>query len=216
MELSPSESSQLAAGAGGLFSGLFSSLFDNPGKPYQAATNAYQPYLDKATSQLSPYSQAGMNAIPQYQSWLSTMQNPSGFINNLMGQYQESPWAKYQQQQSIRAAQNAASAGGGNSPYASLGSTPFAQQIQQNASNISSGDMNQWLQNVLGINTQFGSGTQGLINNGQQASNALANLYNGAGQFMGEQAYNEEAANQNNMWNTIAGGAQLLPFILGA
>lgn len=205
MSLSPNQSSQLTSGIGGLFGGLFG----DSGAPYQAAENAYKPYIDKAASQLTPYSQAGMNAIPQYQNWLSTMQNPSGFINNLMGQYQESPFAKYQQQQSVRAAQNAASAGG------LLGSTPLFNQVQQNASNISSGDMNQWLQNVLGINTQYGSGTQGLINNGQQASNALANLYNEAGQNMAQTAYGKEAGENQDWFNTIAGGASLLPFIFG-
>ena len=77
-----------------------------------------------------------------YQDWLQTQKDPSKFINDQMANYQESPYAHYLQQQSMRAGQNAASASGLS------GSTPLMQQMQQNSGQIASGDMNQWLQNV--------------------------------------------------------------------
>ena len=120
-----------------------------------------------------------------------------------MGQYQESPYAQYLQKQSMRAGTNAASASG------LTGSTPFAQQLQQNAGNIANQDQNQWLQNVLGINTQYGQGQNNLINSGQNSANTLSSLYNQMGQNMGEAAYGKQAGKQQDFWNTIAGGLGL-------
>ena len=96
-----------------------------------------------------------------------------------MGQYQQSPWARYQQQQAMRMANNMGSATG------LTGSTPLQLQAQQNAANISSQDMNNWLQNVLGINTQYGQGQQNLMAGGQGAANALTSLYGDMGERMG-------------------------------
>ena len=84
------------------------------------------------------------------------------------------------------------------------------QQMQQNASNIASQDMNQWLQNVLGINTQYGQGQNNLMQGGQNAANSLANLYNQMGQNMGSAAYGKESGNQNDFWNMLGGGLQTL------
>jgi len=166
-------------------------------KPYQDAMNQYQDWANKSEGAQQPWYNAGKGAIGDYQNWLNSQKNPSEFINNLMGNYQESPYAHYQQQQAMRAGQNAASASG------LTGSTPLMQQLQQNAQNISSQDMNQWLQNVLGINTQYGQGQQNLMTGGQNAANALTNMYNTMGQRMGEAAYGKEAGRQQDVWNMI-------------
>src|SRR5665213_800508 len=110
---------------------MFGGMFGDSGKPYQDAMDQYKEWGDKAQNAQNPFLQAGQGAIGDYQKWLQGQQDPSGFINKMMGQYQESPWAKYQQQQSMRAGTNAASANG------LAGSTPFAQQMQQNSQNIS-------------------------------------------------------------------------------
>lgn len=188
--------SQVSSGLGGLLGGLFG----DSGKPYDAAMRQYQQYGQQATNEQQPYSQAGKQGLSDYQNWLNGQKDPSGFINNLMGQYQESPYAKYLQQQSLNTGQNAASASG------LMGSTPMMQQLQQNSNNIASQDQNQWLQNVLGINTQYGEGQNNLRQGGQQAANSLSNLYNQQGQQMGEQTYNKEASRQNsnaNMWGGL-------------
>jgi hypothetical protein len=190
---------QMMSGLGGILGGLFG----NSGAPYDAAMNQYQQYGNRAQGAQNPFLQAGQGAIGNYQNWLQGQQNPSQFLNNLMGQYQESPWAKYQQQQAMRTANNMGSATG------LTGSTPLQLQAQQNASNISSQDMNNWLQNVLGINTQYGQGQQNLMGGGQGAANALTSLYSDMGKKMGEAAYGQEAGNQNDMWNLIGGGLQL-------
>lgn len=172
--------------------------------PYSSAMDQFSQFTNKAESAQNPFLQAGQNAIPGYQNWLNTMQDPSAFINNLMGGYQESPWAQYEQQQAMRAGTNAASASGLS------GSTPMALQMQQNASNISSQDMNQWLQNVLGINTQYGSGLNNLMGIGQNSANALTGFYGNMANDMGQAAYGKQAYNNNGMSNLFGSLAGFL------
>lgn len=198
----------MSAGGAGAFGSLFGGLFGDSGAPYDKAMDQYKQYGQMAANTQNPFLQAGQGAIPDYQNWLKKQQDPSGFINNMMGQYQESPYAKYMQQQSIRGGQNAASASG------LMGSTPFAQQLQQNAGNIASGDMNQWLQNVLGVNTQYGQGQQNLMTGGQNAANSLTNMYGNMGNQMGEAAYGKQAGKDQDFWNMIGGGAQLASMFL--
>lgn len=193
--LNPQSANMMGGGIGSILSGLF----NDSGAPYGEAMGQYQKFLDEAKRTQNPFYQAGTSAIPQYQNYLNTMQNPSQFINNLMGQYQESPYAHYQQQQAMRAAQNMGSASG------LTGSTPLMQQAQQNASNISSQDMNNWLGNVLGINTQYGQGIGNLMNAGQGSANALTNLLSQYGQLMGQGAYGKEAGEQSDLSNLLGG-----------
>lgn len=214
----------------GSISNILFGLFGDAGAPYEKARGALDKYFPQAQSYQNPFLQAGTGAIGDYQKWLQGMQgssgdyqkwlqgmqNPSGFINNLMGQYQQSPWAKYQTDQAMRAAQNMGSATG------LTGSTPLTQFAQQSASDISSKDMGQWLQNVLGINTQYGAGQQnlmgmygqgqqGLMNMGQGAANQLSQLMQN---YMGAQAasqFGQEYANQQQRGGLISGIAGLLP-----
>lgn len=192
--------SQFGAGLGGFLGGMFG----NSGAPYDKAMEQYGDWQKNAERVQNPFLQAGQMAIPQYQEWLKSMSNPSDFINQLMSQYQASPYSKYLQQQAMRAGTNAASASG------LTGSTPFAEQMQTNAANIASGDINNWLQNVLGINTAYGAGTGNLITGGQGAANALTGMYGDIGKSMAEAAYGKEAGGQNDFWNTIGGGLSMI------
>lgn len=183
---------------------LASGLTGNSGSPYEEAMKQYQQYAGKAEGTQNPFLEYGKAGMPLFQNWLQGMQNPSGFINNQMNNYQESPYAQFQQQQGLRAAQNMGSASG------LTGSTPLMMQAQQNAQNISSQDMNQWLQNVLGINSQYGAGLNNQIQTGQGAANQLTGLYGDMGRQMGEAAYGQ-AAGQNqdksNIWGGLLGMA---------
>lgn len=199
---------QQMAGAMGGLGGLLGGLFGNSGAPYEDAMKQYQQWANQAQGVQNPFLQAGQGAIGDYQNWLGGMKDPSGFINNIMGQYQQSPYAKYLQNQSMRAGQNAASASG------MMGSTPMMEQMQQNAGNIASGDMNQWLQNVLGINSQYGAGQAGLMGMGQNAANALTNMYGQMGQQMGQAAYGQRAGQNQDLSNMIGGGLQLASMFL--
>lgn len=167
-------------------------IFNHSDRPFQKAANTYRPYFEQSKEFQQPFFDAGKSAIPGFQDWLRPQKNPSEFINNLMSNYNESPWAKFQQQQSVRASNNMGSASG------LTGSTPLTQFSQQNARDISSQDMTNWLQNVLGINTNYGSGLEHLMERGQTAGNNLSNMYDRAGSNFGNLAYNEEQGKIND------------------
>ena len=199
------------SGGGGLagpVSGILGGLFGNAGQPYQDAMNQYTQYANQSIGVQQPFYNAGTSAIPQYQNWLNSQQNAPGYINSLMGQYQESPYAKYLQQQAMRAGTNAASASG------LTGSTPFAQQMAQTSAGISSGDLNNWLSQVLGINRQYGQGLGQQVGWGQGAANQMSGTYNQLGQDMAQATADQDKANQNQqsgLWNGIFGlGSDIL------
>lgn len=194
------DSGMFGSGLGGFLGGLFG----DSGKPYDDAMKQYQEWANKAQGTQQPYLNAGTGAIGDYQDWLKGQKDPSKFINDLMGNYQESPYAHMLQQQAMNAGNNSASASG------MMGSSALMQQQMQNAGQIASGDMNSWLQNVLGINSQYGQGQQNLMTGGQNAANALTNMYGDMGNKMGEAAYGKAAGKKNDFWNTIGGGLSML------
>ena len=188
-----------SGGMGGGLSSIFSGIFGLANNPYQSGMNEYQKYAQQGINAQQPFYNAGQQGMGNYQNWAQQMQDPSQFINNTMNQYQASPYSNYLQNQSMAAGNNAASASGLS------GSTPFAQQLQQNAGNISSGDMNQWLGNVLGVNNQYGQSQQNLMNMGQGAANQISNMYGNMGTNMGNGAYNKTQSN-NQGWGNLFGG----------
>ena len=185
------------AAIGGIGGGLLGGFTGGSASdPYKKGMEEYEKWIGQARDVQNPFLQFGQNAMPGYEQWLGGMKDPSSFIKNLMGQYQQSPFAQFQQEQAMRAAQNMGSASG------LTGSTPLTQFAQQNARDISSQDMNQWLQNVLGINEQYGKGLFGQMGMGQHAADMLSNMYGQAGQDMASGAFGENAghmADRNRM-----------------
>lgn len=189
------DSSMFGSGLGGLLGGMFG----NSGKPYDKAMEQYQKYLQMGQGVQQPYLDAGKEGLGNYQEWLKGQKDPADFINNLMGQYQQSPYNSYLQGQAQNAGINAGSANG------TMGSSALMQQMQQNAANIGQQGMDSWLQNALGINSQYGQGQQNLMQGGQNSANSLMNMYNNMGQQMGDAAYGKEAGKQNDWWNMLGG-----------
>lgn len=172
--------------------------------PYSAGMKPLKDYSQQAIDYQNPFYKGGTDAIPKYTNWLDTMKDPSQFINNTMNSYQQSPFAKFQQQQSMRAANNSASANG------LLGSTPMQMQAQQNAQNISSQDMQQWLQNVLGVNSQYGQGQQGMVGMGQNSANNMSSIMSQLAQLMSGAQYGQQAGSNQDMGNIIGGLMSLM------
>lgn len=190
----------MKGGAGQLLSGLFG----NSGAPYEDYGKEYEKYANRGKEYQNPFWEAGKKGIGDYAEWGDKMKDPSGFVNNLMGGYQESPWARFQKQQGERAGQNAASAGG------LMGSTPMMQASQDYAGNISSQDQQNWLKNVLGVNTEYGQSKNNLMNTGQNAANSLQQLQQLLAQNMGEAEYGERAGRNQDTGNMISGGLKFL------
>lgn len=194
---------------GGGIGQFLGGMFGNSGAPYDKAANEYQKWANNATATNAPFYGAGAGAIPAYQQWLQGQKDPSQFINSLMGNYSESQGAHNKQQAMMNAGNNYGSANGLS------GSSALAQQMQQNAGQISSEDMNQWLQNVLGINNQYGEGQQHLMNMGQNSANSLTNLYNSMGERMGNAAFGKEAGRQQDKGDMWGGAFNMLGGLFG-
>lgn len=189
---------------------ILGGLFTDPSKPFKEAERAYGPRMDQASGYFNPFYQAGTGAIGDYQNWLGGMKDPSGFINNMMGQYQESPWAKYQQEQARQGGINAASASG------LMGSTPYLQAAEEMSGNIASQDMQNWLQNVLGINTQYGQGVGNLMGQGFNAATGLGNLTARRAEDEAGFKYGREAGNQQRYADIFGGIGSMMGFPPGA
>lgn len=197
-------------GMGNGLGSVLGSLFGgDAGAPFQAAEGQYQQYANQANQGQMPFWQVGTGAIPQYQNWLISQQDPSGYINKMMGQYQQSPYAKYLTDQAMKAGQNAASASG------LQGSTPFAQQMAATAGGISSQDLNNWLSQVLGINTQYGQGLGREIGWGQDAADQMSNTYNHLGDNMAQAEKDRVSAQQNQTGNLFGGLGSLFGDVAG-
>jgi len=179
---------------------FFGGLFGDSGSPYADAMKQFQRYYKQSQGMQNPFYQAGISGMGNFQDWLGKMKDPSSFINNLMGQYQQSPANKFLQDQAMRAGTNAASAGG------LIGSTPFSQQMQQTSANIGQQGMNDWLQNVLGINNQYGAGQGTLMQGGQHAADMMSSLAQMMGNNMGAGAYGQRAGQNQDFWNMLSGG----------
>jgi hypothetical protein len=186
-------------GMGSGLASIFGGMFGDSGAPYGDAMKQFKRYYGQSQDAQNPFYKAGIQGMGNFQDWLGGMKDTSAFINKLMGGYQQSPWAQNLQNQSMRAGTNAASAGG------LTGSTPFAQQMQQNAGNIASQDQNQWLQNVLGVNNQYGAGQGSLMQGGQHAADIMSGLAQMMGNNMGAGAYGQRAG-QNQDMNSIFSG----------
>lgn len=196
------------AGALGGAIGGAGSLFGSPGRPYERASEELDRYLPQAEGYQRPFYEAGTRAIPQFEEFLNERRDPSQFINKLMEGYQESPHARYLTDRTMRAARNRGSAEG------TIGSTPMARFMQQEAGNIASGDIQNFLSNVLGVSQQRGQGLQSLMGGGQQSANQLLNLLSS---FAGEKAglrYGEEAAEQGGIGNLLGGLGNLAMFAM--
>lgn len=181
--------------------GVTDPFTQDPSKLFEQAGQQFKQYADLSREYQKPFYEAGKNAIPQYQNYLNKMSDPSKFINDLMKGYSTSPQEQYTQDQAMRASTNMASATG------LTGSTPFQLQAQENAGNIANEYQEQWLKDLLGINSQYGSGLSNLMSQGQGSANSISSILNSLGTNMGEMAYSGGMAKQQQM-------SQLLGLIL--
>lgn len=172
---------------------------NDPTSPYKAAGDQYQKYLGEAQNALNPWITAGQGALGNYQNALSPMGNSTGYINNLMNQYQASPWSQFQQQQGMKAMNNAASAGG------MAGSGAQMKAAADYSQGLSSRDMQGWLQNNLDVTDRYLSGQSDISKMGLQGANSLSELLGQLAESMGGAAYGAGQA-QNNANTDFLGG----------
>lgn len=167
----------------------------------QQIPGAVQPYYQ-------PYIDAGQNAGAEAGSMYSRMGNdPMQYLQELMNGYNPSEGYKAKESRLLDIAHNTAAAGG----YAGL---PYDEE--QRASMVSalmSDDMQQWLNNVLGVQDMGLSGQQHLADQGFQASTGYGDILGGSLNqqgglaFQGQQQRNQDKAALRKLFAGALGGA---------
>lgn len=184
------------AGIGGMFAD-----YTNPADSGMSYLNQIPGQLDKY---LSPYINAGQQALPGLQEQYGQLTNDPGARMNQIGQsYHQSPGFQFAMQQALQGAGHAAAAGG------MAGSAQHEQQNMGLATNLANQDYNSYMRNALGMYKTGLSGQQGIYNTGAQTGMAMGEdmasvLANQA--KMAYEGQNAENQQQGGMWGELGSG----------
>lgn len=162
--------------------GLFDNFKNSPLNPLymfqrddpQGEANKYMNQIPGMGKQYyNPFIERGANSGNLLEGEYGKMLDPSAFMDSIMKNYKMSEGAQYQQDRLGKGIGGAAAAGG----YA--GTPEHQTQYGEMANKIMSGDMQQYLQNALGIYGKGISGEEGFYDKGYDASSSLADLLGG-------------------------------------
>lgn len=162
------------------------------------------PYLDSLPGMekqnYNPYIQRGETAYQGMQKPLEQMaQDPAGFLEMLMKQYEPSRGYQLKRDEGLRAAGNTAAAGG------MRGSMSDIESESRLADSLLGEDMQQWLTNVFGLQGRGLEGEQHLYDTGFDATkNLTGDLSNIAGTQAGLAFQGQ--ANKNQSRNDMLSG----------
>lgn len=172
-----------------------SQSYEQMAQQLQQAQDVINKYLGNATGYMQPFYNAGISGLNNFQTGLNPLANPVQLMSNLMGQYTMSPYAQAQMNQEITAANAAGSASG------MLGSGAEQKALEQSAQQITSKDMQNWLNNIFGIYKGYLGGEKSLMNQGFNAGSKMGQWNMQAGEditdLMAAQAQAEAAAKQS-------------------
>lgn len=184
---------------------LFNRAYENPAK-------AARPYLDQipgvGQKYYSPYVNRGEQASQQAGDVYSRLSmDPQAFLQQIMAGYKPTEGYKFQSGQALKAANSAAAAGGyAGTDYDQMQRTELANQFANQ-------DMQQYIQNILGLQ---GAGLQGLQRQGDtgfQASSGAADYF---GNYFGNRGQAESSGRrfqsqgiQNLLSGLISAGGQI-------
>lgn len=166
--------------------------FFGGGGSYSNPADAAMPYYNKIPGQMreqyGPYQQMGMQAgNPYLQQSISMASDPNAFMENILKNYQPSKAYQTRLGESMRAAGNTMAMGG------MRGSLADIDMESRLADSLLGEDMQQWLQNILGIQKQGMAGEQSLYGTGFQATSQLADQLAQALAQQGNLAYQGQA-----------------------
>ncbi len=145
---------------------------------------AYNPFIQQGQ-------QAQQQLSPQYSQMAG---NPTDFYNQILQQYQPSAGYQHQAGKLNQLAHNKAAAGG----YAGTAGDIF--EHGEGLQGLMGQDMQQFLQNILGIQGAGQQGLEGQVGRGFQASGSLADYLGGASQLQARnKMFNNYIGNENRM-----------------
>jgi hypothetical protein len=173
--------------------GFFADMFGGGQSPSDAA----RPYFDKIPGQLEgiygPYMEQGQDAYrrvsPIYDQMMS---NPAEYLEKMMGGYTQSKGYGLQRDEALRALGNSAAAGG------MRGTLSDMEDSSRLGAALQGQDMQQWLQNVMGIQGQGMGGMQNIYQTGAGMAPSYAGDLSNATSTLGQLAYNDRAQKLQN------------------
>jgi len=141
----------------------------NAARESQARTQGYLSEIPGIISpHYKPFEEAGFRSIPTLeQQYGALINNPEMLLNQIGGGHRASPGYKFKTEEAIKAANQAAAAGG------MLGSPSHQQSLAKTVTGLADQDYYNYLQNALGL---FGAGLGGFGNLNQIGYNAASSL----------------------------------------
>jgi hypothetical protein len=183
----------------GFLGSMGRSLFGKNVKSADNPANAARPYLnqipDVAHKAYDPYIQQGMESGNLANAEYNKMsQDPTSFVDSIMKRYKPSEGYNFKEGRMLGAARNSAASGG-------FAGTPYDQEQQAElVQGLLGSDMQQFLQNILGVHKQGVAGHEGRAERGFNASSSLADmLANNLTQQGGLEFHGQGQLNQNNI-----------------
>jgi hypothetical protein len=186
----------------GFLESLGNAVFGGGSDASAAQMEYYKKIQPMLEGYYNPYIQQGQNAGDKYRQNLDVMMANNGkdFVNDIYNSYQESPAYKFAAGQATTAANNAAAAGG------TLGTGAHQAQLADYIQGLSSRDQADYFNRIMGNYNQGMAGYQGIMNQGYNATNALAGGVTQNMQDMGALAAQQEAARQRGAMNVLGMG----------
>ncbi len=188
---------------------ILSKLFGGGSNPMNNANQYLNQIPGVAHQGYDPYVNAGLDASGRTKSkYEDLMNDPTGFINKLMEGYKPSEGYQFQKDQLTKELGNTAAAGG-------IAGTPQDQMTQgEGVQKLLSGDMQQFLKNVLGVFDTGLEGEEGVATRGYDASgkltDALGTNLNQQGSLAFQDA-SQQNKNRKDLWSmfgkALGGGA---------
>lgn len=148
-----------AMGIGGLLGGALGNMFGGYSGP--DPSSYYGQIPGQITKYMQPYLSAGAGALGPLQQQLGQLtQNPGQMLNQIGGQYHQSPGFNFALNQALRGANQASAAGG-------MAGSPMAQQQNMGiATQLGNQDYYNWLNQATGLYSQGLGGLQNMAGMG--------------------------------------------------
>jgi hypothetical protein len=176
---------------------------DSASQYFEKIPGVVKPYLD-------PYIEEGKRASevnnPLYESM---SRDPNDFLNAIMRNYSPSEGYKYKERNLNKVMRNAAAQGG-------YSGTPYDQEQQSTAVNgLLSQDMQQFLENIFGVQGRGLSGNEDSINRGFKASNSLADILGGNLAQLGNLSFQGQSQINQNMFDKRSSNMDFINNLIG-
>jgi hypothetical protein len=169
------------------------SSFLNPGRGYENSQDELNKHYQEGQGYLQPYNQHGLEQYGTLLEFIDSLKNPGNLLDKFSNGYQESDYAKNQEQIAQEHGLNAATALGLN------GSNTALNAIQRGTSQIGMQDKENYLNRILDTYIKGAGLSSGLYNTG---ANMASNLSNNASR-MGEDSANLSFGRENAGGNTL-------------